>query len=123
MFVILGGVLQPPQSAYQLINNEQIKFSSPPAAGTTFSGRVFVPNGQSFQVLDDISSLFNGVTTSFPMKVGGQAYQPSSVNSLFVAVGGVLQTPVQAYTVSGPNIVFTSPPPFGATFNGQVLGI
>lgn len=123
LFVALGGVMQPPVATFTVINSEEIKFVSPPPIGATFSGRLFIPNGQSFQLLDNIASLFNGVATVFPMSVGGQAYQPASAASLFIALGGVLQTPNLAYTVSGPNITFSGPPPVGATFSGQVLGI
>ena len=123
LFIVLGGILQPTPATFTVINNEQIKFVAAPPVGTTFSGRLFVPNGQSFQQIDDISSQFNGVNTSFGLRVGGQIYNPASAASLFVAVGGVLQTPNQAYSLSGSNIVFSSPPPAGATFNCQVLGI
>lgn len=123
LFIVLGGILQPSPSTFTVINNEEIKFTAAPPTGTQFSGRLFIPNGQSFQQLDDISPQFNGVLTTFPLRVGGQAYQPASAASLFVAVGGILQTPNIAYTVSGSNIVFSSPPVNGLTFNGQVLGI
>ena len=123
LFIILGGILQPYPSTFTLVNNEDLRFVSAPPIGTTFSGRVFVPNGQSFQLIEDISSQFNGVNTSFQLKVGGQLYQPATAASLFVAVGGVLQTPLQAFTTSGSNINFSSPPPAGTTFSGQVLGI
>lgn len=36
---------------------------------------------------------------------------PSDVNSVIVVVGNVIQEPTQAYTISGTNITFTSPPP------------
>jgi len=123
LFIVLGGILQPSPVAFTVINNENIRFTSPPPIGTQFSGRLFIPNGQSFQQLDDISALFNGVATSFPMRVGGQIYQPGSAASLFTVVGGIIQTPNIAYTLSGSNIVFSSAPPAGATFNAQVLGI
>jgi hypothetical protein len=123
LFIVLGGILQPSPSTFVVVNNEEIKFVSPPPVGSTFSGRVFIPNGQSFQQLDDISPQFNGVTTSFGLRVGGQVYTVASAASLFVAVGGILQTPNTAFTVNGSNIIFSSAPPFGATFNGQVLGI
>lgn len=123
LFIVLGGILQPTPATFTVINNEQIKFVAAPPVGTTFSGRLFVPNGQSFQQIDDISSQFNGVNTSFGLRVGGQIYNPASAASLFIGVGGILQTPNQAYSLSGSNIVFSSPPPAGATFNGQVLGI
>jgi hypothetical protein len=123
LFIVLGGILQPAQLTFTVVNNEEIKFVAPPPTGTQFSGRVFIPNGQSFQQVDDIASQFNGVNTSFGIRVGGQVYTVASAASLFVSVGGVIQTPNVAYTVSGSNINFTSPPPFGATFSGQVLGI
>jgi hypothetical protein len=123
LFIVLGGILQPSPSTFTIVNNEQILFVSPPPTGATFSGRLFVPNGQSFQQLDDISSQFNGVTVSFGLRVGGQIYNPASPASLFVAVGGILQTPNLAYGLNGSNIVFSSAPPAGTTFNGQVLGI
>ena len=122
LFIILGGILQPSPATFIVVNNEDLRFVSAPPTGTTFSGRLFVPNGQSFQIIEDISSQFNGVNTTFPLRVGGQPYQPASPAPLFVAVGGVLQTPYAAFTTSGTNIIFTSPPPAGATFSGQVLG-
>jgi hypothetical protein len=122
LFIVLGGILQPSPATFAVINNQEIRFVAPPPIGTTFSGRLFIPNGQSFQQIDDISASFNGVQTSFPMRVGGQVYAPSSPNSLFVAVGGILQTPNIAYSLNGSNIVFSSAPPAGATFNGQALG-
>jgi hypothetical protein len=123
LFIVLGGILQPSPATFTVVNNEEIRFTSAPPTGATFSGRCFVPNGQSFQQLDDISPLFNGVNTSFPLRVGGQVYTVASAASLFVSVGGILQTPNVAYTVNGSNIIFSSPPTFGLTFNGQVLGI
>jgi hypothetical protein len=123
LFIVLGGILQPSPSTFTVINNEEIRFTSPPPTGASFSGRLFVPNGQSFQQLDDISGQFNGVTVSFGLRVGGQINTPASAATLFVGVGGILQTPNQAYTLNGSNIVFSSAPPAGATFNGQVLGI
>jgi hypothetical protein len=122
LFIVLGGILQPSPVTFSIVNNAEIKFVAAPPTGTQFSGRQFIPNGQSFQQIDDISAAFNGVTTSFPLRVGGQVYSPSSPNSLFVGVGGILQTPNIAYTLNGSNIVFSSAPPAGATFNGQVLG-
>lgn len=122
-FIVLGGILQPAPSTYDIVGNTNISFVSPPPVGTTFSGRVFVPNGQSFQQFDDISPLFDGVNTTFPLKVGGQPYAPFSPASTFIVVGGIMQTPYTTYDLSGTNIVFVDPPPFGATFNGQTLGI
>ena len=122
-FIVIGGVLQTSPLSYVIINQNTIRFNTPPAAGTSFSGRVFVPNGQSFQLIDNISPLFNGAITTFQLKVGGQPYAPFSVASLFISVGGIIQTPNVAYTINGSNITFSSAPAAGLTFSGQVLGI
>ena len=71
--------------------------------------------------LDNISSQFNGTTTAFTLQIGGANYTPQSTIQLLIAVGGVVQTPTLAYTVSGSTITFTSAPPAGATFSGIVL--
>ena len=41
--------------------------------------------------LDDISSSFNGSTTTFSLTNGGSAYYPGSEFSILVSVGGVIQ--------------------------------
>jgi hypothetical protein len=123
LFVVLGGILQPSPSTFSIVNNQDILFVSPPPPGATFSGRVFVPNGQAFQQMADISSLFNGVQTRFPIEIGSQPYAPASEASLFVSVGGLMQTPGISFTVEGNEIVFASPPLYGATFSAQILGV
>lgn len=123
LFLVLGGVLQTYPMAFTVNNFTTVKFTTPPPSGTSFSGRLFVPNGQSFQLLDNITPLFNNSQVTFPITIGGQPYAPASVASLFISVGGVIQTPIQAYTISAATITFSSPPPAGSTFSGQVLGI
>ena len=123
LFIALGGIMQPPGVSFIVVNNQDIRFSFAPPTGATFSGRVFVPNGQSFVIIDDISSQFNGVQVSFQMKVAGQPYVVASPASLFVVVGGIMQTPNIAYSVSASTINFSSAPPAGATFAAQALGV
>ena len=72
--------------------------------------------------VDDISSSFNGSTTTFNLKVGGQDVNPESVNSILVSVGGVLQNPGTDYTINAATIVFTTAPASGLEFWGLVLG-
>ena len=72
--------------------------------------------------VDDISSSFNGSTTTFNLKVGGQDVNPESVNSILVSVGGVLQNPGTDYTINAATIVFTTAPASGLDFWGLVLG-
>ena len=72
--------------------------------------------------LDDISSSFNGSTTTFNLQVSGQSINPESVNNTLVSVGGVLQNPGTDYTINAATIVFTTAPASGLDFWGLVLG-
>ena len=60
--------------------------------------------------LDDLQSQFNGSTTTFSLKSGGSAYTPGSANTLLVSLGGVIQEPIQSYTVVNDQITFSNPP-------------
>ncbi len=72
--------------------------------------------------LDDISSSFNGVTTTFALTVSGTAVTPVTTNQLLISVGGVMQNPTNDFYISGSNIVFTTAPAAGLTFFGYLLG-
>ena len=72
--------------------------------------------------IDDISSSFNGSTTQFPVKVGGTNVTPVTAQQLIIVVGGVIQDPNQDYSLSGANIVFSTPPANGLSFTGTILG-
>jgi hypothetical protein len=76
----------------------------------------------NIQELDNISSSFNGVTTSFALTVGGAAVSPVTTNQLLISVGGVMQNPTNDFYISGSNIVFTDAPVAGLTFFGYLLG-
>ena len=76
--------------------------------------------GASFDI-DDISGEFNGSTTAFDIEVGGTALSPTTTN-VFIFLGGVLQHPGDAYTVSGSQIAFTAAPDSGVSFHGTILG-
>jgi len=76
----------------------------------------------NYSKLDNISSSFNGSSTSFPLSVSGTAYYPTSANTLGIYVGGVAQEPVSSYSISGSNIVFTEAPASGLTFWGIGYG-
>ena len=52
-----------------------------------------------FKKLDNISSLFDGVTTSFPLTVGSVATNAGTSQNLSISISGVLQEPGVAYTV------------------------
>jgi hypothetical protein len=76
----------------------------------------------NIQELDDISSGFNGSTTTFALTNGGVAVTPANAQQLRLSIGGVLQNPNEDYSISGSNVAFTTPPANGLTFNAVFLG-
>ena len=80
------------------------------------------PEVGNYSKLDDISASFNGSLTTFNLTVAGAAFTASQASQLIVSVGGVLQEPEGAYTVSGSTITFTSPPAGSADFFAVALG-
>ena len=71
-----------------------------------------------FVTFDDVSGSFNGVTTSFPLKVATVAFPPYPTANIMVFLGGVAQTPgiTQSYTVTGSTLTFSTAPAAGMTF-------
>lgn len=84
-------------------------------------GTLSIATGATYKVLDNISTLFNGVSTTFQLRIRNAAVAPASPNALMIFVGGVFQIPNIAFTVAGSNITFTSAPPSNATFYGLLL--
>jgi hypothetical protein len=78
----------------------------------------------SFIEFDNVSPLFNGVVTNFPLTVGGIPYAPSPSSNIMVFLGAVIQFPGagNAYTVFGSTIIFTTPPPAGMSFYATTVG-
>ena len=80
-----------------------------------------------YKTIDDISSSFNGSTTSFALQVGGAAPVPfpKYETQLIISVGGVIQEPDSSgstgFQLSGTNIVFSSAPASGESFFGVLL--
>jgi len=85
----------------------------------------------NYQVVDDISSTFNGVLKSFALTASSLAINPAKSGQLLVSINGVLQEPddtgTEGFKVSGSNIVFSSAPAtsstFWAVFQGQNVDI
>lgn len=81
----------------------------------------------NYQIIDDISGSFDGVTTTFALQVGGvtPAPFPVSAQHCIISVGGVVQEPdptgTNGFLLSGSNIVFSSAPSLGESFFGTVL--
>jgi len=73
--------------------------------------------------LDDISSSFDGSTTTFNLTAGGKAFFPGSAFSILVNLAGVAQEPEAAYQINNSQITFASAPASGDQFFCIVLGI
>ena len=82
-----------------------------------------VPLTGAYQILDDISSSFTGSTAGpFNLTVSGTAVSPETEASVIISVSGVVQQPINAFTISGSQITFTGNPASSDTFFGIVLG-
>ena len=79
-----------------------------------------------YRLIDDISSSFNGSTTSFALQVAGSAPVPfpKSPQQVLVSVNGVIQEPdptgASGFNLVGTNIVFSSAPTNGHAFFGII---
>ena len=75
----------------------------------------------AFIKLDDISSQFNNSTTTFDLKVGGEAFFAGNPYTLLVSLGGVIQEPIKSFTIVDDQINFAAAPVSGANFFCVVL--
>jgi len=99
-----------------------------PTTGFTYqwNGEVWksavLSNPDSIKELTDISSSFNGITTSFSLAISGNSVTPTNAQQLIINLGGVIQNAGNDYTVSGSTLYFTTPPSSGLTFTGIFVG-
>ena len=80
-----------------------------------------VTNAGQFEIIDDISSDFDGSETSFSLKVGGTDIQPDVAN-VTITLGGVYQVPASAYSITGSTINFSEAPESSTAFHGVLAG-
>ena len=80
------------------------------------------PEHGNYQRLDTIVGGFNGGTPTFNLTADGVEVYPTSPATMIISLGGVIQEPNTAYTVSGSKITFTTNPASGTTFWGVSLG-
>ena len=79
-----------------------------------------------YRLIDDISSSFNGSTTSFALQVAGSSPVPfpKSPQQVLISVNGVIQEPdptgASGFNLVGTNIVFSSAPTNGHAFFGII---
>jgi len=72
--------------------------------------------------LDDLQGSFNGTTSTFSLTSGGSSFKPGSASALLVSLGGVIQEPIESYTVIDDQITFSSPPTSDANIFLIALG-
>ena len=72
--------------------------------------------------LDDLQGSFNGTTSTFSLTSGGQSFKPGSASALLVSLGGVIQEPIESYTVVDDQITFSNPPTSDANIFLIALG-
>ena len=61
-------------------------------------------------ILDDISSQFDGVETTFALAKDGTSYVPINDQQLLVMSDGQILKPEKDFTISGANIIFDTAP-------------
>ena len=74
------------------------------------------------QRLDNISNLFDGERTQFPITVNGENVI-ANANQMLIVLNGVAQTPDTAFEVQGDSIVFAEPPQPPASVKYVNIGI
>jgi len=72
--------------------------------------------------LDDLQGSFNGTTSTFNLTSGGSSFKPGSASALLVSLGGVIQEPIESYTVVDDQITFSNPPTSDANIFLIALG-
>ena len=78
-------------------------------------------NLTNVQLIDDISSQFNGSTTTFTMTSGGDTFHAVASRAIFIVLGGIVQEPDVDYTTAGDQITFTTAPVSGLSFAGRKI--
>ena len=73
------------------------------------------PLAGEFKRLDSIESQFNGSLTSFDLQYNSLTTSAGDASTLFVSLNGVMQEPLEAYTLShgGSKVVFSAAPAAG----------
>jgi hypothetical protein len=61
-------------------------------------------------ILDNINSQFTGIAQTFSLYSNGNLYVPINDQQLIVVKNNLVMEPIQDYTISTSNIIFTLPP-------------
>jgi hypothetical protein len=151
IFVIVNGILQKRGSSYSIVENDPDGISE---SGDEFSTLVFTEapsDGTPFNcfyvgetvAIENISSQFNGIKTSFDLRsTGGEIFsliangrpEANISANLILFIDGVYQIPstsepnrleaysenIKSFTLLGSIIDFTAPPKNGSDFEGYI---
>ena len=88
---------------YQEFNNTEVLFRQ---KRLTSSENILT---SVVQRIDDISNLFDGVRTAFPLTVNNETVV-SNANQLMIVLNGIVQTPNTSFEIQGDSIVFAQAP-------------
>jgi hypothetical protein len=80
------------------------------------------PNIGNYTKLDDISSSFDGIETTFSLTSGGKPFYTSNPFTLLLSLGGIIQEPVTSFTIDRDQITFAAAPTVGSQYYCLVLG-
>lgn len=61
-------------------------------------------------ILDNINSQFTGIAQTFGLSANGNSYVPINDQQLIVVKNNLVMEPIEDYTISTDNIIFTVPP-------------
>lgn len=95
------GIVEP---VYQEFDNTQVLFRT---KSLTSSEEILT---SYVQKIDDISNLFDGERTTFPLTINGQVVI-ANTSQLQLIINGVAQNPGTSFNVQQGSIVFNEPPP------------
>lgn len=73
------------------------------------------------EIIESISSGFDGSQTAFDLIVRGENYYPLNEQQLLISLNDVVLEPKVDYLVSSNQIIFTNPPSAGDTFFGVAM--
>ena len=79
------------------------------------------PQTGNFVKLDDISTQFNGVLSTFNTTVSGQSYTISNPYRTLCVLGGLVKNPGIDYNFNGTTIVFSQAPSASFVGNSWVM--
>lgn len=78
------------------------------------------PQIGQYRKMDNLS--FDGSTTSFPITVGGTAFNPPTAFAMIVVLNGEMQNPGVDFSIAGSTISFNVAPTALTPFFGIIMG-